>query len=110
MNTTTDTKGTPLYPAADDGLGVITSKGNSHPFDGSDADWLAFGTVCNQRDQLAIEAATLRQRVSELEGALQKFVDTADMQKAGGQTMLLISFSGPALHTARALLTKEGGK
>jgi hypothetical protein len=46
-----------VFPQPDDTLGVITSVGESHPFDGSDADWEAFVTACKQRDAALAQPA-----------------------------------------------------
>jgi len=46
-----------LYPQPNEDLGVITSPGNSHPFDGSEADWFALKSACQMRDALQQEAA-----------------------------------------------------
>lgn len=42
--------------------------------------------------------------------ALEKFVECADMQKGAGMTMLQMSFSGPALTSARELIRQAKGE
>lgn len=55
-----------------------------------DADFVV--RACNSHDKLV--------------AALQKFIDTADMQKGGGDDMLRIQFDGPALSFARKTLSE----
>lgn len=64
-----------LYPYADEQLGVFTSPGNTHPFDGSEADWGSFMEVCAQRDTLRQQLAAVTKERDEARDCGQRVDD-----------------------------------
>ncbi len=74
--------------------------------------WLWPDRVIGKREsrRLREEQNALVNSHADLLAALEKFIDTAEMQKAGGDSMLKIQFNGPALTSARAAISRAKGQ